>query len=162
MGMIGGGAEDDDEGEGDERARQAFDPARLSCSASFLRDDDFDDEQEEGSRWSPDELFDLQHRSVEEPGAGEEGGGEGDAGGGRGHSSPSGASRPRRNRRRSSLSRSLSRSRCLVGEEPSGGDDDERLEDLIDSMLAMTVRMKEETRIAAWGREREREAKELF
>ena len=38
----------------------------------------------------------------------------------------------------------------------------ERLEDLIDSMLAMTVRMKEETRIAAWGREREREAKELF
>ena len=158
-----GGAEDDDEGEGDERARQAFDPARLSCSASFLRDDDFDDEQEEGSRWSPDELFDLQHRSVEEPGAGEEGGGEGDAGGGRGHSSPSGARASRRPRRSSSsLSRSLSRSRCLVGEEPSCGDDDERLEDLIDSMLAMTVRMKEETRIAAWGREREREAKELF
>ena len=121
-----------EEGEGaeeDEGASQAFDPT-LSCPASLHRDDD---NEEEGSRWSPDELFSVRHRSAEELGEGEEGGGGGEGDGGRGRSSPSGASRPRRNRRRSSLSRS----RSLLGEEPSNG---ERLEDLIDSMLAMTVR----------------------
>lgn len=82
-----------------------------------------------------DELLSVQQRrSVEEPGEGEEGGGgEGDEG--RGRSSPSGfASRPPRNRRRSLSRRSRSPS---LGEEPST---DERVDDLIDSMLAMTVR----------------------
>lgn len=133
-----GRAEEEDEG-----ASRAFDASTLSYS---------DNNEEEGSKWTLEELLSVQRRSVnEELGEGAEGGGgeEGDGGGdggGRGRSSPSGASsRARRNRSLSRRSRSPS-----LGEEPST---DERLDDLLDSMLAMTVRRR-------MGRgEKEREAK---
>jgi len=134
-------AEEDGAEEGDEGA--AFETRSCSASPRSLRRRGDDDK--EGTRWSLEDGILLERCSgEEEPGKGEEE----EGGEGRGCSSP-GATWPRQSRRR--CRRSLSRSRCLLAEEEPR--DGERLEDLIDSMLAMTVRVMRQGREC--GRERE-------
>ena len=121
----------------------------LSCSVSLLQDGD----EEEGNRWRlEEELLSLECRRSggEEPG--EDGVEEGEGEGEEEEVEEEGRSSPGANQRRSSR-HSLSRSRCPAAEKP--GKDDEQLEDLIDSMLAMTVRRRMRDRVER----REREGK---